>query len=239
MIPRLIIFRNRTNLDKYIQREIENFHINQSHIIKIEPPKGREIKIDQIREVKKIFQYLKKELSLIIFYDFDKANIEAQNALLKTLEEKITNNLIILAVKNFHKLLPTIISRTKIIYLKDSETDFIYKKIDIDIVKQVLFDFNLTSHFANPFFEIITKEKAIYLFLIIIDLIRNFFYAIHSEKEKKLTLSPKIIKEGINLINLIQNNNINPQLALDNYLILVKKEIMINKDAKNRGQIIV
>lgn len=235
MIPRLIIFRNKANLDRYIQLEIKNFHINPSHIIKIEPPKGKEITINQIREVKKIFKYQKKELSLIIFYDFDQANIEAQNALLKTLEEEITNNLIILTAKNLHILLPAITSRTKIIYLNDSVTNFIYKKTDVEVVKKFLFDFNLTSHFANPFFEIVTKDRAIDLFLIIIDIMRNFFYKIQSENEKKITFMPKIIKEGINLINLIQNNNINPQLALDNYLILVKKEIMINKDAKNRG----
>ncbi len=234
MIPQLIIFKNRTNLDKYIEEEIKNFHINLSHIVKIEPLKEREITINQIREVKKIFKYTKKELSLIIFYHFDKANIEAQNALLKTLEEQTTNNLIILAVKNLNKLLPTIISRVKIIYLNESEPDFKYHKNDVAEVEKVLFDSNLTAHFANPFFEVNTKEMAIYFLLIIIYLTKNFFYKIKPRSEKDLSLLPKIIKEGINLINLIENNNINPQLALDNYLILIKKEIMINKDAKSR-----
>ncbi len=232
MIPRLIIFKNRINLDKYIHQEIKNFHINLSHIIKIEPPKEREITINQIREVKKNLKYLKKELFLIIFYDFDKANIEAQNALLKTLEEQTTNNLIILAVKNLHKLLPTIISRTKIIYLNESEPDFKYKKNDVDEVEKVLFDSNLTSHFANSLFEVATKERSIYFFLIIINRIRNFFYTTKSLNKKIFSFYSKTIKEGINLINLIENNNINPQLALDNYLILIKKEIMINRDAK-------
>ncbi len=233
MIPQLIIFKNRITLDQYINQEIKKFHINFFNITKIEPLKEKGITVDQIREITKIFKYVKKEISLIIFYDFDKANIEAQNALLKTLEEQATNNLILLAVRNLNKLLPTIISRTRVIYLNKSQPDFEYQKKEVAEVEKILLDPNLTSHFTNSFFEVTTKERAIYLLLIIIKLTRKFFFKIKQKNNRDYSLLSEIIKEGLNLINLIENNNINPQLALDNYLILIKKEIMIDRNAKN------
>ncbi|MET3616952.1 DNA polymerase-3 subunit delta' [Peptoniphilus olsenii] len=58
---------------------------------------------------------------VVIINDFDKVTVEGQNALLKTLEEPMDYLILILITSNFEKILPTIISRCRI--LKFSEVD--------------------------------------------------------------------------------------------------------------------
>lgn len=59
-----------------------------------------------------------------IIYDADRMNAEAQNALLKTLEEPPSESLIILATGNAGVLLPTTISRCRTITLPAIHIDF-------------------------------------------------------------------------------------------------------------------
>ena len=101
---------NNTLLNIYEEKEV-NTH---PEMVIISPEK--EIKIDQIRQVK---QFLKlKRKKVVIIEKAEKMNIEASNALLKTLEEPPENSLIILTTSNQEKLLPTILSRCKKIRFK-------------------------------------------------------------------------------------------------------------------------
>lgn len=79
----------------------------------IEPTK-QEISIDQIRQLKghifqKPVQYSHK---FVVITDAHKTTLEAQNALLKILEEPPKHAILVLEAKNKALLLPTIISRT-------------------------------------------------------------------------------------------------------------------------------
>lgn len=86
------------------------------------------IGIDEIRRIKHILS-LKPyggTNRLIIIYEIDKATLEAQNALLKILEEPPFTTFLILTTINHHLLLPTITSRCQVIRLgikmvKDSD----------------------------------------------------------------------------------------------------------------------
>ncbi|WP_457624272.1 DNA polymerase III subunit delta' [Persephonella sp.] len=71
----------------------------------------REIKIDQIRQVINFLKLKKKKA--VIIEKAEKMNVEASNALLKTLEEPPENSLLILTTSNQNRLLPTIVSRCK------------------------------------------------------------------------------------------------------------------------------
>ena len=64
---------------------------------------------------------LKGKMKAIIFTDANMLTLEAQNALLKILEEPPNNTIIILTVENKNLLLPTVLSRCKIIEFKSSE----------------------------------------------------------------------------------------------------------------------
>ncbi|NPA58660.1 MAG: DNA polymerase III subunit [Aquificae bacterium] len=71
----------------------------------------REIRIDQIRQVIDFLKLKKKKA--VIIEKAERMNLEASNALLKTLEEPPENSLIVLTTSNQAKLLPTIVSRCK------------------------------------------------------------------------------------------------------------------------------
>lgn len=92
---------------------------------------GGTLKVEQVREVQK-FLSLKPYQSpykIVIFLRFQEANQNAQNALLKTLEEAPSYALLLLTADNAEQLLPTIVSRCEVLRLRpapvDAVTDFL------------------------------------------------------------------------------------------------------------------
>jgi len=92
-------------------------------------PQKQSISIEEVRNLKKhIFQKpVESPYKTIIFHQAHKLTIEAQNALLKILEEPPREAIIILESENKENILPTIRSRVIILELKKAkikETDF-------------------------------------------------------------------------------------------------------------------
>jgi DNA polymerase III subunit delta' len=81
---------------------------------------GAVLKIDQVREVNhslSLKPYQSKH-RVALFLRFQEANLNAQNALLKTLEEAPAYAILILTADNAEQLLPTIVSRCEIMRLR-------------------------------------------------------------------------------------------------------------------------
>lgn len=81
---------------------------------------GKTLKVDQVRDVKK-FLSLKPFLSpfkIVLFLRFQEANANAQNALLKMLEEAPSYALLLLTADNAEQLQETIVSRCEILRLR-------------------------------------------------------------------------------------------------------------------------
>lgn len=122
---------------------IEFYNENNPDFIEIKPD-GNSIKIDQIREIqnKIIEKPIISDKKVYIIDDSDKMTKEAQNCLLKTLEEPPEFIVIILITSNENLMLNTIKSRcTKINFNKLSDNDIInvLKTFDInDVNKNVL-----------------------------------------------------------------------------------------------------
>lgn len=89
--------------------------------IEIIRPTGASIKIKQIREV--IAKVAKKPFEsgfkVIILDEADKMTHDAQDAFLKTLEEPPANTIFILLAKNHNSLLPTVVSRCQVFYMRN------------------------------------------------------------------------------------------------------------------------
>ena len=84
----------------------------------------KDLAIDQIREVSK-FLSLKPYMAaykIVLILNFEDANANSQNALLKTLEEAPSFAVLLLTVNNAEQLLPTIISRCEIMRLRPLST---------------------------------------------------------------------------------------------------------------------
>jgi DNA polymerase-3 subunit delta' len=81
---------------------------------------GGVLKIDQVREAQHMLS-LKPYVAnyrVAIFLRFQEANQNAQNAMLKTLEDAPTHAVLVLTADNAEQLLPTIASRCEILHLR-------------------------------------------------------------------------------------------------------------------------
>lgn len=90
-----------------------------------------------IETVRVLFHFLSRHplkypSKVIVIYDAFKLSTEAQNALLKILEDPGLNNFIILTTNNLYNLLPTILSRCHLIKLKDGSIQNLPKIVDFN-----------------------------------------------------------------------------------------------------------
>lgn len=224
MIPQIIVDKKGEAFSSYLIDFIKKNEVGQGQIFTIHPAK-KEILINQIREVKKVINIQTKTKKLFVFYSFNKATTEAQNAFLKILEEQNKSNYFMMQTNSLHQILPTIISRSKIIYLdKNLTTDLINIKLDSFLLKN---DF---SFFLDKSFIIKSKEEGEKIILSLIIKLKEL-----QKKQTDYNLSD-LIKKGFELLKLLEENNLSPQLTVDNYLILIKKEINIIKRDDSKSQ---
>jgi DNA polymerase-3 subunit delta' len=81
---------------------------------------GGTLKVEQVREVTRFISLkpYQSPFKIVIFLRFQEANANAQNALLKTLEEAPAHALLLLTADNAEQLLPTIVSRCEVMRLR-------------------------------------------------------------------------------------------------------------------------
>jgi len=202
MQPIILITNDDKKVADYLQ---QNFEKND-FIISLWPEKT-EYSIDQIRIIQKEIKYFNPQKRVYVFFNFHYSSIEAQNAFLKILEEPPTNVSFILVVENLYRLLPTIISRVKILNLQSARIDAFDLKIKETIAE--------IKQGKLKFLDINTKEQAKDLILSIIYIFKNEI--LNNDKNYL------ILKECLKNLALLEHNNLNPQLTLDNLLIFIYK----------------
>jgi len=84
------------------------------------PREGGSLKIDQIRDLQRTLSLSPYEARyrVALLLRFQEANINAQNAFLKTLEEPPEKSILLLTANSVESLLPTIVSRCEILRLR-------------------------------------------------------------------------------------------------------------------------
>lgn len=91
--------------------------------------KKTEITVDDVREGCRFLSLKSNKIKVLIFNLADEMNENAQNALLKTLEEPYPNTLILLLCENIGHLLPTILSRCQKIHLLPDNAENFQKQL--------------------------------------------------------------------------------------------------------------
>jgi hypothetical protein len=206
MFPLLLVTTSKRVVDGYIKKIVKEKAIKSTHINLIQPITSI-ISIDQVREIINLAQRV-SELTLIAVYEFDTAKRETQNAFLKTLEEKNNNIQFILQISRESAILPTIISRSKIIKLTST------KKPEVEISLSALI-----NELSMDNYNDMTKEKAI----VFCDAwLSNFQQGLRDLPAVKIR---NVVTELINVRELIMKNNLNPQLAIDHLILHVKHVI--------------
>jgi len=176
-----------------------------------------EIDISQIREVQNFLSYKSYNggYKIVIINDAEKMNVDAQDCLLKDLEEPKEKTLFILISSKPDMLLPTIFSRCQTIkFFKPKDLPKNVEKIEKEeeILKGLLPVIN--SSLVNKFKYAKSVDFEKQNFGEILEVLQKYF--------RNILLSDYGNKKVINIINLIEdlNNkfiftNINPKLALE------------------------
>ena len=211
MFPILLVSKDQNKIQTFIKNIQKKEKINDSKVFIIEPL-SKHFSIDQIKEIKKTLIYKINEPRLYVLLNFDLATFEAQNAFLKTLEEHDNLITFLLVVSQYYSLLPTLISRSKVInenFEKIKNIDEISKELDNLIKNKDL------KILGSKFF--ITKNKK--------HPIEIFDYLIYYFKNRILLdpESTKVLREIISQRYYVEHNNIDPQNAIDHILIYIYK----------------
>lgn len=218
MFPLILISKSEEKINQFTDEYIKINGILPYSIFKISP-QNTEITIAQIREIKKTITFTSSSKRLFIIYSFDRASHEAQNALLKTLEDNSFDNQFILISQNEEGILPTIRSRAKIILLetvnqKVSENQKL-KQIVEDLITKLIKD----PHFvflADKYIIGLSKEE-------VIDFLDQTILYFRNQLRKKDRKAEIVIKKIFEYKKLLLRNNLNTQIAIDNLLIFIKK----------------
>lgn len=198
MIPLLIVSKDSKLIKDYVKK------LKTGSLFFEIIPSVKEYSIDDIKSLIKETKIFNPKIRIYYLQNFHLSSIPAQNSFLKLLEEPPSNVQFVLTTDNKNSLLPTIISRVKIIKLQEK-------------IKSVVEQFIAQDYTASKMSLVTAKDKEsakkTLLQLII-------FFQEKLESDKK---APLIIKEILNLNRLLENNNLNPQLTVDQALIFIWK----------------
>ena len=211
MLPILLVSKDQNKIQNFIKNIQKKEKINDENVLIIEN-QSKHFSIDQIKEIKKTLIYKINEPRLYVLLNFDLATFEAQNAFLKTLEEHDNLITFLLVVTQYHSLLPTLISRSKVInenFEKIKKIDEISRELDNLIKNKDL------KILGSKFFITKTKKHPIEIFDYLI-----YYFKNRISNDKNVT---KIIREIISQRFYVKNNNVDPQNALDHLLIYIYK----------------
>ena len=210
MLPQILVTRDQEKLSEYIKKLITQFSIPPHAVFHITPLK-KELGIDQIRSLKKNLIVSHKETQLYILELFHTATLEAQNALLKTLEEKNENTLFLLITTSLGPVLPTIISRAQV-KVFDQEMPVSTYSFMTEVSVKDSYEF-----LANADLQNIDAVKA----RAILEYILTYLKSTVRAHPPYVSLYKKVLS----CLQVLNNNNATPQLLIDNLLIFIHKRI--------------
>jgi len=124
----IIVSKNKKRRETYSREFCKKLEINEFDVTFLEKDSTvkntQSIGIEDIKQIqKKIFlKPIRSKTKAIILEDSQLLTIEAQNALLKILEEPPDHTILLLGTETKEALLPTIISRCQVIALEEDQT---------------------------------------------------------------------------------------------------------------------
>ncbi len=227
----LLVSKNRKLFKEYIDKLCKNEKIDQLdvNVNSFEKALG----IDDVRNLqKKIFLKPFRSTSKAVVIEAKcEMTIESQNALLKFLEEPPNNTIIIIVVEKIGQILPTILSRCRVIVLMEhlivsQEEINQYFNTLISLLSSGIGDrLKIAQDFAKNKEEVITWiEKMIFAVREqLINLIcqssvkpRNPLKITYSTLDDNITQYLHILKSFHRTYKALKSTNVNPRLTLEN-----------------------
>lgn len=204
----LISSRNSQQSREEAEKILKELKVSKLDISIFESEKA--VGIADVREIQRklYLKPFKSELKGIVIDTSSGITIESQNALLKTLEEAPEDTIIIMLSLNLEEILPTIISRCKVLSSDSSiETKIEREDLDILLNGKLSERMKLAQDLAKD------KNQALnFLEGSILTLRKNL---LNSPNEKFLN----VIKTLQKYYSIIKSTNVNLRLALENLFI--------------------
>jgi len=179
----------------------------------------KSIGISQTREGtnflrEKPFSYRKK---FLIIFDAEKMTVQAQNSLLKTLEEPPSQSEIILSAKTYNFILNTIVSRCRLIDLKERKSENENYRTENTVMPSLEEIIKMEPGKRLDICPEISKEEKE-------DVIEMLEKWVEESREAMLrnpknTSAPKNISKIIEVKNDLENSNVNVRLSLESLVL--------------------
>jgi len=211
----LIISSDKKASEDYAIEIVKHEQVEKLDITIIENEKT--IGIGQVRNLQQslFLKPLKGKVKATILKNAENLTVEAQNALLKVLEEPPPNTLIILTISNQDLLLPTILSRCKIIKLNKKTPELLQKEITqyLNLLKSLLLaEAGERLKLAQDYGQ--SKEETLVFLEKVIRALRNKI--INEANEGLISKHPYILASFQSAYKTISTTNINPRFCLEN-----------------------
>lgn len=154
MIAKLLISQNLLAQKDYINRYLESANLKKNHPDVLCFKAGEKLGVEQAKQIRKFLSVkaFSAEGKTVIIEEGSALTAEAQNALLKTIEELPSQNTLVIAASSESGFLPTILSRCIIVRLQGTDSSKEEKDYKEDIEKLI------TSSTAERF-EYVEKLK--------------------------------------------------------------------------------
>lgn len=213
----LIISKNKLFANKHATELATQQQIHKQDITILETEGS--IGIEDIRMFQKqiMLKPMRGENKAVIIKDAHTLTTEAQNALLKTLEEPPNHTYIYLLAENSHSLLPTILSRASIMVLEE-DSQFNEQALE-EIEQQVTDIFSASIGDKLKLAEILAADKTTAIIWL-----EKALYILRKHMLEHVEKAPTYIPaiEAIQKNHgIIKSTNINVRLALENLFLQI------------------
>jgi DNA polymerase III delta prime subunit len=226
MVSFIVIAREKKKREEYVKTLALKENIDRFDITVVEKDTSakattQSIGIEAVKLIQKkiFFKPVKSSKKIVVIEDGQLLTPEAQNALLKVLEEPPANTIIIVASETKETLLPTILSRCQLIELEEEKKKLSNKTIEeITLFLTELADFSIGDKLKRAEQLAKDKEKAL-------TWIENLILVLHENlintiKETSISTNQiTIIKSFQSLHTLLRTTNVNPRFAIEHTLL--------------------
>jgi len=234
MVSFIITTKDKKKRETYIQEYAQKNTVDKFDITIIEkdpesktPTQSIGIETVKLIQKKLYFKPVKSANKIIVIEDAHLLTPEAQNALLKVLEEPPANTYIFLGTETKEALLPTILSRCQIIELEEEQKKLSEKTIEeLTVFIQNLPNLTAGNKLKQAEQLAKDKEKALIwienLILILREQLLNT--CIQTQNSKAFNTSDTqytldTLKSFQSLRTLLKTTNVNPRFAIENTLL--------------------
>ena len=202
-------------LNKKITELDQLYKIPDLHIINPDVTEENSISIEEVKDFIKsvMFKPFEEKYQIGLIIDSQKLTVEAQNALLKNLEEQPDHTVFILTVDNEKHLLDTIASRCVKQNIKDNTYGETTNELDIDLTKDVVSLFSDVEKVADlDRNEILTILENLQL---------KTREKLHNEDSGTIAANTNILRQIESARKRIMGNG-NKRLVLENMIVQIK-----------------